>query len=79
MGIEGIGLENIGSSLQIIPVDLANNIRPRETEQFVVTLHIAGPIREPCPAIIRLRQFAQLNLGSHGSVQHQDALGERLF
>ena len=29
LGIEGIGLENIGSSLQIIPVDLANDIRPR--------------------------------------------------
>ncbi len=72
-----IGLDQIGARGQIALVNVADDLRLRQAEQFVIALHIARPIFEALAAILRFAEFEALDHGAHGAIEDDDALLEQ--
>ncbi|MOA12424.1 hypothetical protein D3C78_1324130 [compost metagenome] len=51
-GVEGVGFENIGASVQIGLLDGGDDIRAREQQQVVVAFDIAWPVGEARATIV---------------------------
>ena len=47
MGIERIGLDDIGACLEILAVDVFDDLRLGQVEKIVVALEVFGPVPEP--------------------------------
>ena len=71
-GIEGIGLDNIGTCLQVFTVDICYHIRTGQAQHIVAPFQHAGHLAEPFSTKILFCQSVLLNHGSHRPVQHQD-------
>ena len=76
VGIEGVGLEDVRTRLQVCGMDLTDDLRPREREQVVVALLVVREIGEARPAVFRLGQLVALDHRTHRAVQDDDALAQ---
>ena len=77
IGIEGVGLDDVGARGQVLGVNLADQRRLRQRQQVVVALQIARPVAEALPAVGGLVGLVALDHRAHGAVEHQDALGQQ--
>jgi len=73
-GVEGVGLDNVRTRLQIGGVDAPDNLGLGEEQQIVVALQIVGVVPEALAPVIGLAQAMTLDHGAHGPVQDEDAL-----
>ncbi len=71
--VEGIGLDEVGSGLEIRPVDGADRIRLGQAEQVVIALEIAVPVGEPLTAVFGLAEAVPLDHRAHRAVEHENA------
>ena len=76
-GIEGVGLQNINAGCQERPMDTFDHAGLRQGQQIVVSLLREGVVRKSFSPVIRLFQFAGLDHGAHGTVDHQNAVFEK--
>ena len=74
LGVEGVGLDDVGAGFQIGVVDLADDLGLGEHEEIVVALEIARVLLEARAAIAGLVQLVALDHGAHGAIQDEDAL-----
>ncbi len=74
---ERVGLDDVGAGCEILMVDLADHVGPRQDQQVVVPLHILGVILQPLAAEIRLGQRVALDHRAHRAVEEEDARRER--
>ena len=74
---EGVGLDDVGAGGQVLAVDLADHVGPRQDQQVVVALQILRVILEALAAEVRLRQLVALDHRAHRAVEDEDARGER--
>ena len=77
-GVEGIGFDDIRTSVQIGTVNLADDIGLSQGQQIVVARQFMGMVIEAVAAKISIRQLFGLDHSSHGAVQQQNPLSERL-
>ena len=56
-------------------MDLADGVRLRQDEKIVVALEVVAVRGKALAAKIGFRQLESLDLGPHGAVEHEDALG----
>ena len=59
-------------------VDLADGVRLRQDEKVVVALEVVAVRGKALAAKIGFRQLESLDLGPHGAVEHEDALGGKI-
>jgi hypothetical protein len=59
-------------------VDLADDVRPRHAEQVVRSHEGDGVVREALTPEVLFLEAMALDHGAHGTVDHEDALVERL-
>ncbi len=57
-------------------MDVADHVRARQAQQFVVALHVLVEVLETLAAVLRLAQLEALDHGAHGTVEDGDALRE---
>ena len=76
-GAEGVGLDEVGTGLQVLLVDFLDDVGSGEREQLVVALHVMGMVAEALAAVVVLAQLVLLDHGAHGTVQDQDAFLEQ--
>ncbi len=74
--VEGVGFQNVGSGGQVAVVDAADHVGPGEGQQVVVALEVLHVGLEPVDPEVSLGEGVFLDLGPHGSVEDEDALGE---
>ena len=77
VGVEGVGLDEVGAGLEVLAVDAGDDVRLGEREQVVVADQVARPVREPLAAVARLVRSVPLDRRTHRTVDHEDALVER--
>ena len=71
---EGIGCDDISTSLQVASVDVRDDIRAGDVEHVVVALHHARHVAETFATKVVLSQIIFLNLRTHGTVKNQNLL-----
>ena len=76
LGVEGVGLDEVGAGLEVCRVDAADDVRLGEAEQVVVALEVALPVGEPLAAVVGLAEPLALDHRAHGAVHDEDPLGE---
>ncbi len=76
--VEGVGLDNVGTGLQIGRMDVADDLRLGDGQQIIVALEVARVVSKALAAIIRLLERIALDHGAHGAVEDQDALFQGL-
>jgi hypothetical protein len=69
---EAVGLDNIGARLVISAVHVCDDIGAREDKVFIAAFK--GGSAEVCGGELTLLQH-----GSHGSVEHENTCGQRVF
>jgi hypothetical protein len=77
LGIEGIGLDQVGAGGQVLSVDLQDHLRPGQHQQVVVALQILVPAGEARTAVIGLLQLVALDHRAHGPVDDEDAFAQQ--
>ena len=75
--VEGVGLEDVGAGLEVLPVDRLDDPGRRDGEQVVVALEVLRPVGEPLAAVGRLRGAVALDRGAHRAVDDQDPLRQQ--
>ena len=78
LGVEGVGLDDVGARLEVLAVDLFDDARPREAEEVVGALEVARVRREALAAVRRLVQLVALDHGAHLPVEDEDASAEEV-
>ena len=74
---ERVGLDDVGTRLQIGVMDRADDIGARQGQEVVVALDVVRMVREPGAAKVRLAQPVALDRGPHRAVEDQDPILER--
>ena len=74
VGIEGIGLHDIGTCEIIIPVYLADDIGSCDIEEVMVALEVRRPCGKVLSTIVCLSEFIPLQHGAHGAIQYEYAV-----
>ena len=74
IGVEGVRLDDIGASLEILPMDGFNDVWLRQVERVVIEAEIFLMIGKFLAAVIGFNQAMRLNHGAHGSIEQQDAI-----
>ena len=72
--VEGVGLDDVRASGEVLLVDLLDHVRPRDDEQVVVALEVLGVVLVALPTIVLLLELIRLDGGAHGAVDHDYAL-----
>ena len=75
MGIKGTGLDDVGTRLEILAVNLSYNVGASQSEYVVIALKTYLVVDEKICAKILLVQTVALNHRSHRAIQHHDTLG----
>ena len=78
VGIEGVGLDDVGAGRQVVRVDVADDLRLGQHQQVVVALEIRRMVGEARTAVARLVQVVALDHGAHRAVDDEDATGEEI-
>ena len=72
--IECIRFNDVSTCFQIFPMNILNDLRSRQTQKVIITLHLSGLFHEsPSPEIF-FGEVVFLYHGSQCTVQHKDAL-----
>ena len=74
VGVEGVGLDEIGAGFQILAADIADDLRLGQGEKVVVALQLAGMIAEARAAKIIFAQLEALDHHAPGAIEQQQAL-----
>ncbi len=74
---KGVGLDDVGAGFQILAVDGADDVRPREDEDVAVPAQVLRMAPEAIAAEVGLGQFVALDHRAHRAVEEEDALLER--
>src|SRR4029453_9735843 len=74
LGIEGVGLDDVGAGFGIGIVGRGGGFGVGEPQEIVVALEVARVVLEAGAAIARLVQLVALDHGAHGAVENEDAL-----
>ncbi len=77
IGIEGVGLDDVGAGVEKRVMNLADDGRTRQRQQVIVAFEVAVPLGEALAAVFVLPEAIALNHRAHGPVEQQDALPER--
>ena len=73
---ERVRLDDVGAGGEVLLVDFANHVGPRQAEQVVVALEVLGVIAKAFAAKVLLGQVVSLDHRAHRAVEDQDAMGE---
>ena len=79
LGVEGIGLYDIGAGLEVLAVDIENDLGLGENQEVVIAFEIRFPVFKAIAPVIRFRQFMPLNHGSHSPIDDEDAFFQYFF
>ena len=74
---ERVGLDDVRAGGQVRVVNPHDRLGLRQHEDVVVPLQLVAVLGEARPPEVRLLEAERLHHGRHGTVEHQDALGER--
>jgi hypothetical protein len=77
--VEGVGLDDVGASLEELAVDAGDDVGSRQGEQIAITLQQLVMILEALAAEIFLLELVLLQGGAHGAVDDDDALLQQGF
>ena len=77
-GVEGVGLKNVCACGEILVVNFADDLWARQREQVIITAQVAFPGGEAITTVFKLGQPVTLDHGAHGTIEHKDALRQRL-
>ena len=69
---------DVGARGQVLAVHLADHIGPGQVQQVRVTGHVLRMITQPLPAVVSRGQPGPLQHRAPGSVEHHDALVQKL-
>ncbi len=75
---ECIGGNDVCTGAKVSEMDVADGVRPAQIEQVVVTAHLTVPGVEARAAVPFFVELEALDHGAHGTIEHKDALPERL-
>ena len=73
IGVERVGLDDVGSRLQVFFVDFAHYIGARQHEQVVAPFQLHRPVAEAFAAVILLLQSVALDHCPEAAVEQQNA------
>ena len=79
MAAEGVGLDDIGTSLQIAAMDIDDDVRTGQVQHVIVALHLPLIVCKPISTKILLTQAVGLNKGSHRPIEDENSLPDDLF
>ena len=77
LGIEGVGLNDVGSRFEILAVDGLHESGLGQVEEIVEVFDILVPILEALSANTRLIKAVGLDHGAHCAVENDDALAQQ--
>ena len=75
---EGVRRRQVGAGLQIGPVNVEDDVGPRQVEQVGIPRDLVRVVTEALAAVVRVREPAPLQHRPPGPVEHQDPLREQL-
>ena len=78
LGVEGVGLDDVGAGIQVEAVNVFDDLRLGEIERVVIAAQVFGMAGELGAAEIGLGEAAGLDHGAHGAVDQEDALAQAL-
>ncbi len=78
-GVEGVGFENVGASIQVGFLDRTDHIRTREHQQVIVALYIARPVGETFATVVLFLELVALDHGAHAAIKNQNTFFEGLL
>jgi hypothetical protein len=70
---ESVRFDDVGAGREVLVVDLANDLRLRDRQQFVVALDVAPVVLEALAAIGCLVELVALDHRAHRAVEYEDA------
>ena len=73
VGVERVGLDDVGSRLQVFFVDFAHYVGARQHEQVVAPFQLHGPVAEAFAAVVLLLQSVALDHRPEAAVEQQNA------
>jgi hypothetical protein len=76
---KGVGLDDVGTRLQVFAVDALDDLGLGEHQQVVVALEVLVPVLEAFAAVVGFAQLVALDHGAHRTVEDQDALLQEFF
>jgi hypothetical protein len=74
--VEGVRFDDVRAGFQVLAVDAADDVRPRQHQHVAVALQVMRMRRKPRAAEVLLLQLVPLDHRPHRAVQDQDALCE---
>ena len=75
VGIKGAGLDDVGTRLKILAVNLSDDVGASQSEYVVIALKTYLVVDEKICAKILLAHTVALNHRSHRAIKHHDTLG----
>ena len=75
---EGVRRRQVGAGLQVGPVDVEDDVGPRQVEQVGIAGDLVRVVTEALAAVVRVREPARLQHRPPGPVEHQDPLRKKL-
>ncbi len=72
--VERVGLDDVGARLEVLAVNAADHVRPRQHEHVAVALEVVRMPGELLAAEVRLLELVALDHRAHRAVQDQEAL-----
>ena len=79
VGVECICRENIGTGVEVLPVDVAQDVGLRDVQYIVIALDLVGEVGEAFAAIVGLRESEALDHCPHAPIKDEDALLKELL
>ncbi len=77
VGVERVGLDDVGAGLEIGAVDLLDHVGAGDHQQVVIALQVVGMIDEAPATVIRLAEAVALDHRPPRAVENEDALGKQ--
>ena len=74
--VERVGLEDVGTRLEVLAVDPLDDLRLGQVEQVIVALQSGRPLAEPFAAVAGLVRTVPLDRRAHRAVDHHDPLAQ---
>ena len=72
--IERVGLDDVGTSHEVLLVDASDDVRLRQIEDVVVASQVRVMVCEPFAAVVLLHKLVLLDHGAHGAIDDEDPL-----
>ena len=74
LGVEGVRLDDVGTSLQVFAVDVTNDERTGQRQHVVAAFQVLLVIGEASSAEVLFAQLVLLYHSAHGAVEQQDSV-----